>query len=485
MPYRRAARLLSLVVALGVLLGAMTASAPAKGMSQKAKVKARSELRKAVRRNPKVITRRSFLKKASLVNFKLPITVRLRNATSATNPNAASVDLGASLGQRAIGLGGSLAGEIGFKDSFDGGALGNVDLTLNPGPKALSSTSIPLLWNTDVTGAGTTWETTFTGTGTAGCANFTGQTPAAYQVPYFTNPGDVTPAGTIPTTPGVDDPNNLQASAAVGSPDNLGPSFNPFPQAASAPGGFAQPPSVKDTIFRTGPLSLQIAPPGTEVDQSNGTGVNGSQNIVVGKSGGQANLFGNIPGKSTAIDVTVSLRTRINSILRSMDPDPQQLVAGQPWPSAFSVCRQAWTGGVDNFITGVRLTGGLKISPAITPDGKLRIAKATLSSPDQARIALAACLYPDALYAAQNASSDTAPTSVNGTTLPIQETVARGAPTGKDCGDPPTRLVQDAPTLPLNPAGAGYTVTNDGSKVSVAGDLSVTNVSADVLIGDV
>jgi hypothetical protein len=47
--------------------------------------------------------------------------------------------------------------------------------------------------------------------------------------------------------------------------------------------------------------------------------------------------------------------------------------------------------------------------------------------------------------------------------------------------------VADAPTLALNAASTanGYTVTNDGSRVSVAGDLNVTNVSADVLIGDV
>ena len=67
-----------------------------------------------------------------------------------SNPNVAKIDLGTSLGQRQIGLGGSLSGQITFHDSFDGGALGNVDLTLNPGSKTLTSTSIPLLWNTDI-----------------------------------------------------------------------------------------------------------------------------------------------------------------------------------------------------------------------------------------------------------------------------------------------------------------------------------------------
>ncbi len=56
------------------------------------------------------------------------------------------------------------------------------------------------------------------------------------------------------------------------------------------------------------------------------SGVEGTQNIVLGQSGGQANLFGNIPGKSYGIDVTVNLSTKINSILREVDGDPQALV---------------------------------------------------------------------------------------------------------------------------------------------------------------
>src|SRR5204862_8310514 len=92
----------------------------------------------------------------------------------------------------------------------------------------------------------------------------------------------------------------------------------PFPyRASSVPGGFTQPPSPADTVLRTNALSLTIANPGTQVNQStNVDGVAGSQNIVIGKSGGQANLFGNIPGKTYGIDVTVNLATQINSILR-------------------------------------------------------------------------------------------------------------------------------------------------------------------------
>ena len=492
MSQRGVIRLLSVVVACGLLLGSFVATAPAKSLSPKAKAKVRAELRKQVRKNPGVVQRKSFLKKASLVNFKLPITVALRNSDVAANPNIAAIDLGASLGQRAIGLGGKLAGEITFHDSFDGGALGNVDLSLNPGSKQLSTTSIPLLWNTDVTNPATSWNAPYGGPGSPGCGDFTGQGPGpAFQAPYFANAVDAANnapvAGYATTFPGIDDWDLLQASGAVGNFNNLGPSYNPFPYAApSQPGGFAIPPSVKDTIFRTAPLTLGIATAGTQVNQSNGAGPTGSQNLVVGQSGGQANLFGNIPGKNTAIDVTVNLATKITSVLRSMDPELEPLIAGQPWTTTYAQCRQAYTGQVDNYITGVHLTGSLKIAPGITKEGHLRIAKATLSSPEAARVALAACLFPSTLVAAEAIGTNSDTVTVNVPTLPVDEFVARPAP-AVPCNSQPTQLLQDAQVSPLTPAllANGYTATNDASRVSVAGDLNVTNVSADVLVGDV
>ena len=55
---------------------------------------------------------------------------------------------------------------------------------------------------------------------------------------------------------------------------------------------------------------------------------------------------------------------------------------------------------MQNYIPGVRLTGSLRIAPAITKDGKVRIAKATVQSdvnnPD--RVALSACLFPAKRY---------------------------------------------------------------------------------------
>src|SRR4051812_13743074 len=140
-------RYLGLLVVAALAVGVFAGPASAKKLNKKQKAAVRKQLRKQIKKNPKVIRNKRFVKRAALVNFKLPITIALRGSTSASNPNAATVDLGASLGQREVNLGGKLAGEITFRDSYDGGALGNVDLDILPSStKSLTSTSIPLLW---------------------------------------------------------------------------------------------------------------------------------------------------------------------------------------------------------------------------------------------------------------------------------------------------------------------------------------------------
>jgi hypothetical protein len=541
---RKVSHFLVLVVVAAMTVGLMAGPASAKTTKMSAKQKAaiRAQLRKAVKKNPKVVQRKSFLKKASLVNFTLPITVKLRGYNAATNPNFATLDLGPSLGQREIDLGGSLAGEIQFHDSFDSGALGNVDLTLDESAtKQLTSTSIPLLWNADVSNGGVpsafhTWDTGLATHNAAdgGCSTFTGTSALAFDpinVPFVLSGGAQTdpfanavgvpelsalptpaPNGAyVPQKPGIDSIDALVASKVPGNDNNLGGNPSPFPS-GSTPTGFTQPPSVQDAVLRTTALKLGIAHPTTTVNQSTGAGPNGSQDITIGKSGGQANLFGNIPGKQYGIDVTVNLATQINSILRAVDPDSQNIIVGQPWPAALFGCRQAITGSVQNYIPGVRLKGNLKISPAITPSGDLRIAKATLSSlssPVPTHIALAACLSPYSVLASELHSTDTTSYPVPDdagagliadANLPANPLTARfGYPAASNytnagtCNQKdathPTQLVQDAGFLGQAAATAahGYSpsaVTSDGSKVSVAGDITVNNVSADIILGD-
>jgi len=206
--------------------------------------------------------------------------------------------------------------------------------------------------------------------------------------------------------------------------------------------------------------------------------------------------------------VTVNLATRINSILRIVDQDSfgSPLITGDEYPAGIFNCRQIWTGGIQNYIPGVRLAGNLKIAPAITSDGKLRIAKATVSSlpNSETRFAVAACLAPYAGFDGEQNSSDTVTSTIPAagsytttaipasTALPADTQNARTPVPAANCNAAPTALVRDgalgtaqvqslAPAVPAD----GYSVTNSGSAVSVAADLDVKNVSLDVLVGDV
>jgi len=522
-------------------------------MSAKQKAHVRAQLRKQIRKNPKAIQRKSFLKKAALVNFKLPVTLRLRGANTQTgcngftvatceptpgvipggaNPNKASVDLGASLGAREVDLGGKLAAEITFHDSFDGGALGNVSLDILPSAtKSLSSTSIPLLWNNQVTAGGTRYESNdlYMPESAAGCGNFSNDNgtpavdntvvsqpnvtfgagalpslggPGVMGYPYTTSPGYPTVAF-LPINPGINDTldNSVRPRTGTlpGNDDIVGGSTNPFPS-GTGPGGFTA--TAADTVLRTNALSLSVATPGSVNQSASVNGPEGSQDIVVGKSGGEANLFGNIPGKGYGIDVTVNLQTRINSIIRVVDQDSFHTGLynnpAQFWPAGVFNCQQVWTGGVDNYIPDVRLVGNLKISPGLTSDGHLRIAKATVASQPgfPTRFAVAACLFPHTTYA-KRLPNPTVPnpllnpgTLASTSLLPV-DTANKEPKPGANCNATPDSLVTNsALTSLVNPLGAaaganGFTVTNSGARVSVGADLNVSNVSIDVLIGDV
>ena len=69
---------------------------------------------------------------------------------------SANVNLGPSLGSRDIAIGGALAAVVEFQDTYDGGALGNVNIKILPGNKTLTTSSVPLLWNNDITPTSTT-----------------------------------------------------------------------------------------------------------------------------------------------------------------------------------------------------------------------------------------------------------------------------------------------------------------------------------------
>lgn len=595
------------MLALPVAAAPAAKRSPAVKRSASAKKAAvRKQLRRELRRHPSALHRRSFLRRAALVNFKLPVTIRLRNtcmtdngmnpapagaqncATQGTALNqrtlpTARINLGPSLGTREVVISGALAAVVEFQDTYDGGSLGNVNIKLLPGDKTLQTSSVPLLWNDAISDPATrsdaNWLASLARAGGAlaslqsyadgvagdqGCGDWTttagegGSSAAApagsgYKALFHGAPADLgagtgsglpgypvvtaggAPSGVfLPVRPGVDAPTRLAAGGITGSNDWIGPNMSPFP-AGSAPGGLTS--NAASTVLRTSALSLGIAPGGVAVNMSTGTATTpgglttaqGSQDTMLGYSGGQANLFGNIPGKATAIDVTVNLMTKINAIARIVDQDVFRqpgIVEGEDLPAAYFQCRQVVTGAVQNYIPGVRLTGDLRIAPAIMKDGRVRIAKATvqsdLGSPD--RIALSACLFPAKPYNAYAPGSTdfgaaSAPTPAQVTaggaaaavsggvlatdgnaSLPFVDAerypnLAEGnAPTTVPCGsDAPGDLADviakgglvgtlgGLPT-PTDPAYAGLTYRGD--QASVAGDLTVNPIDVDVLLGD-
>jgi hypothetical protein len=603
-----------------MIFGVFAGSASAKKVSKKQKAAITKQLRKQIKKNPRAIRSKSFLRKAALVNFKLPVTIRLRSAcpdgvsgfascpagagNTALNERgqgSANVDLGASLGQRPVILKGSLAAEVSFHDTFDGGALGNVSIEILPSTtKTIATNSVPLLWNPDVDSLSSRidanfaraaitanssakpalqfhgWESklqgcvdmrneaaissrTYLPNGTAGPSSYSalwwGSGPPASiggplsAAPTYGAPGfpvfdpafsTTSSAYYLPISPGVDTMTNLTYGSsfpASGDPDEyLGTTPTPFPYPAIDPDPTAGDPTIainaRDTVLRTNALAVGIAAAGTQVDLATGTPIapntlptgQGSQNVIIGKSGGEANLFGNIPGKSYGIDVTVSLQTKINSIFRIQDQDVYDtpLMAGGQYPAGVFNCRQIWSGVVQNYIPGIRLTGNLRISPAITKDGKLRIAKATVNTSEPTHVALSACLMPYRSYSDDNAAGYPTTTGAGGPgstpavpyeteaaggspglilpyrvldyrsdQLPINTDTRVATPDNVPCNATPTALVRDSSLYgsvePMVDASAanGYTVTDvDGSQATVAGDITVSALKVDVLIGD-
>ncbi len=592
---------------VAVALVAPVAAAPAaKRVSAEKKAVIGKQLRKQLKHNPSALRRRSFLRRAALVNFELPVTIRLRNtcmtdngenpapgggqtcATQGTALNqrtlpSARVNLGPSLGTREIVISGALGAVVQFQDTYDGGSLGNVNIRLLPGDKTLLTSAVPLLWNEAIgdpaTRSDANWLASLArpggdlaalqsyadgAAGDQGCGDWTttagegGSSAAApagpgykalfHGAPYDFGAGTgsglpgypVVSAGGapngvfLPVRPGVDAPSRVQAGGITGNNDWIGPNTNPFP-VGSVPTGLSS--GAANTVLRTAALRLGIAPGGVAVNMSTGTAATpgglttaqGSQDTTLGYSGGQANLFGNIPGKNVGIDVTVNLMTKINAIARVVDQDVFKqpgLIEGEDVPAPYFQCRQVVTGAVQNYIPGVRLKGNLRIAPAIMKDGRVRIAKATVQSDPGApdRVALSACLFPAKPYNAYApGSSDAAaapvPTPAQVTTGGAAQAVTGGvlatdgnaslpfldaerypnlaeglAPTTVPCGsDAPGDLadvirsgglvgtVGGLPT-PTDPAYAG--LAHRGDQASVAGDLTVDPIEVDVLLGD-
>ena len=130
---------MSLKVAFGATSGSSqlplwrSASLPARRLrrrlSAKQRAAVRTQLSKEIKKNPKAISRKSFVKRASLVtsSFRSRSSCAARHRRRTTPTRRTSTWAPRSV-KRTLNLGGSLSAQIQFHDSYDGGALGNVDL---------------------------------------------------------------------------------------------------------------------------------------------------------------------------------------------------------------------------------------------------------------------------------------------------------------------------------------------------------------------
>jgi len=247
---------------------------------------------------------------------------------------------------------------------------------------------------------------------------------------------------------------------------------------------------------------------------------------LVGGSGGKANLFGapvNGLANGNSVDVTVNLGTDITAIARQVDgqypgpagPNTANEKTGNI--SSYFNCRQAWTGNIRNYLTGIKLVGALRISPAITADGKVRIAKVALRTPSPVPESLAACLEPYQLFMNANPTitgdtfTDRGPQLVGGTTFnPLAVLYGSGvtslgltgpivgrhnntaAPTDRPCNSGQGPLDRDPFNVnPIGTTGPGphgsspqdlSSILSKGAAVGVSGNIS-TKIKAEVLIG--
>jgi hypothetical protein len=269
-----------------------------------------------------------------------------------------------------------------------------------------------------------------------------------------------------------------------------------------------------NTLTLTGALApLHSYTSGQATVQVNSSG---TVQKIIGASGGRANLFGapvNGLANGNSVDVTVNLGFDLTAIARQVDgafPEPAGPGNSNEKTgniSAYFNCRQAWTGDVRNYLNGIKLVGALRISPAITADGLVRIAKVALRTPAPVPAQLAACLQPYKLFmhgnpfvADPNTFTDgpqLLPTGafnplavLAGSAFPDANNTAHNlmsnsaAPTDVPCNTNGGPLYRDP--FNVQPKTGGTSLSNlltTGAAVGVSGNIS-TKITADVIVGN-
>jgi len=387
---RRSARtsiaaLVAVALCAVLTVGATSASAGSLRPHYTAKQKAaihKSLSRQLHRSNGKAIRSAKWLRLAAITDYKLPLTIRLNphlpapSTAFAPSNDIAAIDLGQSFGVVNPTLSGALRAEGRFADPFEGGTLGEIDVTVptggapavNAAGETLKTNPISLLSNSAVTGVNTP----------NGCANYD------------------------------------YANVSLG-----GPAFN---DAADNWATFADVPN--QTVFRTTELALGVS-----------------------SGGGVANLLN--PAADQGARLALNLNAKIWSVFRTMDP-------GSPLN-----CLQAITGYKSNNLPA-KVLGSLTISPGVTGDGRLRLARISVHG-IPTNISVQACLAPEDVYVDTFANP----------------TPAGGGPSGFN---PPNDLCNTviAPALLANGV---LPLPPNAESVTLNGNLNVTSLTGEVLIG--
>jgi hypothetical protein len=315
---------------------AVTYTAPASAMTKAQKRKAQKVLFKKLKKNPRLIKSKKFLRKAGHVDFSLPLTVRLNPVvdTSATpgvqegeakSNDTVELDLSSTFGPNRSHVPVKISGTVNVSARFGNPAEGDTlgDLRLTATGADLRTSTIPVLDNATA-----------------------GATCAALGPTATTAPANTLYAGGI--------------SGGVTGPDPSG----------QTPGY-----SASNTVVRTDPVDISLAP---ITAASNGVRTN------IGK----ANLFGS-PGGAADVRLQLHVNADINTIFKSTENGTGGSLAPFPagsLPGAAFLCDEAYaaqtTGnGTSGNVIPVYVEGDLSISPAITTDGLLRLATVNVSTP--------------------------------------------------------------------------------------------------------
>lgn len=431
----------ALVCAVGATLAG---PAGAHGMTKAKKQAIQRKLIRQLKHNPRLIKNRRWLAAAGHVDASLPLTIRLNQVVAdpsavgypgpssfreKVSDDTAKLDLsetfGPDIGTKTVGLVGNVHVLAHFGNPAEGDALGDLQLTVTGAD--LYASSVGVLSNPTV-GA------------TCGLVGAPASPLSSLQEP--------SPFGAYVTSTGA------AATAA-----QLAPSVNGF-----------------STVFRTAPIHLQ------SLD------IPGSPNI------GKANLF------TTSNNVRLALHVGavVNTIFRS-----SEFGSGMPtgWlPTALFDCDETYGGATDSAtlpscagdidtcpggdvgtaeghenVIPVDVTGNLAISPAITTDGRLRLATVQVSSPDYEHSTVDACLQPHALVDTTKSESDSNTATGGGGNVLVD---TGGTPRSAACD-----ATYNSANFPLNLAGVQELTPASAKFVQLEPDVKVTNLTAEALVG--